>query len=467
MFKKDTLALQQTKAAKESSFPKSTSLTASQILFSDNQNKVEHRIFKWALIGLVTILLIFGTLVFWGATVPIASAVISSGHVTVDTNKKQIAHLEGGIVQNLYVRNGSRVKAGDTLIKLDKTRNQAQLTILESNIQENSARLARLKAEAQSKNLITFPQELLNLKNKPSIQELIKSEEDIFKARRASLNGQTEILTKRIEQLKEEVTGLKIQLDAQKRSQTIIEEEVKALTPLFERGQVSLQRMLPLRREAVQMEGSVGSVTANIARTKQTINETELQIIQLKKEARETVLSEMTSVLSEIKDLREQYAATHDILKRTSIVAPVSGTIVNLNIHSKNAVVRAGESLMEIVPDQDALLIEVQIQPQDIDNVEIGQTSQVRLTAFKQRTTPVLNGQVSYISPDTIMNPQTGIAHYIGRIMVKNDELTRLGNNKLTPGMPAEIMIKTGSRTAINYLIQPIQESMNRAWREE
>ena len=433
----------------------------------ERPSQVKNSFMPWIITGTLCIAAVFGTLGSWGVAAPIASAVIALGQVTVETNRKQIGHLEGGIVETLSIRNGSHVKAGDNLISLDRTQAKARLAIVRGGLDENLARLARLKAEASSAAQITYPRKLLDRQENPLVNELIRGENEVLSARRLALDGEIEILNRRVDQLELEVLALEVQLDAETRRKEIVDQEVSSLEPLFKQGHVSLQRLLALRREAVQMEGNIGSVKANIARSKQAIGETKLQIVQLTKEAQQNVLTEMGEVQSNLKELREQYSSARDILNRMDMIAPVSGTIVGLNVHSKGAVIRPGETILEIVPDQDALLIEVQIQPQDVDSVAVGQESQVRFTAFKQRTTPLLGGAVSYVSPDTLQDSRSGRAYYLARIAVPKDELDRLEDAKLAPGMPAEVMIRTGSRTAVQYLVQPIIESMDRAWRED
>ncbi|MEM8794113.1 MAG: HlyD family type I secretion periplasmic adaptor subunit [Pseudomonadota bacterium] len=422
---------------------------------------------RWVKTGVLCILLVLGTLGGFGIAAPIASAVIAAGNVTVDTNRKNVAHLEGGVVAALHVRNGSHVDAGDVLIELNETRARARISILQAGIDTNVARYTRLAAEAAKLETLEFPSELTDRAEEKAVTEVIKSETEVFEARRLTIIGQTDILERRVEQLNQQVVGLEAQLEAEQRRKEIIDQEIETLEPLFEKGLISLQRILALRREAVQMEGSIGSIFAEIARSKQAVGETRLQIIQTEKQFQEEVLSELIQTQAQLKDLREQYSAGMDVLERSDMIAPVSGTVVNLDVHSQGAVVRPGATVLEIVPDQDELLIEVQVQPQDVDNVTIHQAATIRMSAFPQRTTPLLHGSVSYVSPDTMLDERTGSTFFNARISVPREELERLGEDKqVNPGMPAEVMIKTGSRTAVDYLLEPIVESMNRAWRE-
>lgn len=420
----------------------------------------------WIATGAVSVFLVLGTLSVWAVSAPIASAVIASGQVTVDTNRKQVAHLEGGVVERLLVRNGDRVDAGAPLIRLDETRARARLQILRGGMDENVARLSRLKAEASKAAEIAFPDDLLARGLETGVAGLIAGEKEIFEARRLAVSGEIDIFNRRIEQLRQEIVGLSAQLDAERRRKAIIDEEVASLEPLLKKGLVGIQRVLALRREAVQMEGSIGAIGANIARSEQAMGETRLQILQREKEVRQEVLGQMAEAQSALGDLREQYAAAEDVLYRIEMTAPVSGTVVGMTVHSKGAVVKPGETVLEIVPDRDALVIEAQIEPQNVDDVAFGQEATVRIAAFKQRTTPLLHGRVAYVSADTLTDGRTGAAYYIARVAVGTDEIERLGSERLTPGMPAEVMIATGSRTAADYLIQPIVESMNKAWRE-
>ena len=423
--------------------------------------------FAWGTLGHIFIAMIVVIIVWWGLIAPLASAVVTSGFVTVDTNRKSVSHLEGGVVKALYVRNGSHVNAGDPLISLDETQIKARYQILGARKDETIARIARLETEIEDLDSISFPEELtLNL-DKAGVKKLINRESKVFKARRLAREGERDILSERLEQTSQEIEGLKAELAAESERKEIATLEHENLSKLYEDGLVNLSLVLDLKRELAQLQGNIGRLTASIASSNRLKSEIKLQIVQGQKEFNQTILGELTEAYAELKQTDEELTAAKNILDRIVINSPVSGTVVNLSVHSKGAVVRPGDMLLEVVPDRDDLLIEVRVEPQDIDNIRLKDNADVRFTAFKQRTTPLLTGIVTYVSPDRNVDDRTGSSYYSARIAVGKTELDKLGDDRLAPGMPADVMIETGSRTAVQYLAQPIIDSMNRAWREE
>ncbi len=421
----------------------------------------------WIVFGLCWVVMIFVGFGGWAATAPIASAVIAQGIMTVDSKRKAIQHLEGGIVEALLVRDGDKVAAGDALVKLDPTRPRAMLAILQSSLRKELASEARLLAERNGADSITYPPELADHRDIPEIRTLIDGQDAIFKARRSSLQGEIEILKQRIAQLGDEAKGLQAQLESKRRQKAFIEEELSGLRTLLAQGQTTKPRILALERSAAALVGEEGELLASLARAQKTVGETELEIIQREKDFQKSLTEELEAVQSRLRDLQEREVAARDVLQRVTITAPVSGTVVSMAAHTVGAVIKAGETILELVPGQDSLIAEVSIRPQDIDNVILGQTAVVRLLAFKQRTTPLLNGEVIYVSADSLENPVTREQYYVARIELPMSEVDRLGGLKLQPGMQVEVMIRTGDRTAFEYLIQPIVDSVNRAWREE
>ncbi len=421
----------------------------------------------WILFGLFWIVLIFAGFGGWAATASISSAVIAQGSITVDSKRKQVQHLEGGIVGKLMVRDGDVVKAGDTLVMLDATRPRSMLAIIMSSLRKEMASEARLIAERDGSAAVTYPADLLADKTQPDVAGQIASQDAIFQARRSSLSGEVSILEQRLAQLADEVTGLKAQRDSKQRQMEFIADELKGLKQLMAIGQTTKPRMLALERQAAALQGEEGELLSSIARSDKNLGETRLEIIQREKMFQKTVTEELEAVQSRLRDLQERAVAARDVLARINITAPVGGTVVNMSMHTVGAVIKAGETIVEIVPGKDSLIAEVSIRPQDIDNVTLDQEAGIRLLAFKQRTTPLLHGKVSYVSADSLQNPVTQQQYYVARIDVPDEEIARLGKLKLQPGMQLEVMIRTGDRTAFQYLIQPIVDSVNRAWREE
>jgi HlyD family type I secretion membrane fusion protein len=378
-----------------------------------------------------------------------------------------IQHLEGGIVETLLVRDGNEVEAGDGLIKLDPTRPRAMLAILSSSLRKELAAEARLIAERDGSATINYPQALMDHAHLPEVRAQIESQNAIFKARRGSVRGEVEILEQRIAQLGDEAKGLNAQLEAKRQQTGFITEELKGLKKLMAQGQTTKPRILALERSAAALTGEEGELLSSIARAKRTVGETRLEIIQRENDFQKAVTEELEAVQSRLRDLMEREVAARDVLTRILITAPVSGTIVNMAFHTVGAVIQGGEVIMEIVPGNDTLIAEVAIRPQDIDNVTFNQPASIRLLAFKQRTTPLLEGNVIYVSADSLENQTTRQQFYIAKIEVPKEELKKLGNMKLQPGMQVEVLIRTGDRTAFEYMVQPIVDSVNRAWREE
>ena len=429
--------------------------------------KVKTATRPWILFGLFWIILLFGGLGGWAATAHISSAVIAQGAFAVDSKRKQVQHLEGGIVETLMVRDGDVVVAGDGLVKLDETRPRSMLAIISSSLRKELASEARLIAERDGSEKITFPPELLEEARLPDVRALLASQNAIFEARRGSVRGEISILEQRTAQLADDITGLTAQLDAKRRQMAFIEEELTGLRQLMAQGQTTKPRMLALERSSAALRGEEGELLSSVARAKKAIGEAKLEIIQRTNNFQKIVTEELEVVQSRLRDLQERAVAARDVLRRIRVTAPVSGTIVNMAMHTVGAVIKPGETILEIVPGKDSLIAEVSIRPQDVDNVTLNQEAVLRMIAFKQRTTPLLHGKVIYVSADSIEHPVTRQYYYAARIAVPDKELARLGELTLQPGMQVEVMIQTGDRTAFQYLVQPIVESVNRAWRED
>lgn len=421
----------------------------------------------WILFGTFWVVMIFAGLGGWAATAQLASAVVSMGTMTVDSKRKLVQHLEGGIVETLMVRDGDVVQAGDGLIKLDPTRARSMLALITGALQKEEAAEARLIAERTGAETINYPADLTANMDVPEVRVLIESNNSIFQTRRASLKGEVAILEQRIGQLAEETKGLTAQRESKQRQMEFIGEELEGLRYLMAHGQTTKSRILALERQAAALQGEEGELISSIAKTSKTVGETKLQIIQRQSDYQKTVSEELEAAQGRMRDLQERVVSAKDVLDRINIIAPVGGTVVNMTAHSIGAVIKPGETVLEIVPGKDTLVAEVMIRPQDIDIVSLDEPANVRLLAFKQRTTPLLHGRVSYVSADSLENPATRQQYYVARIDIPEEELAKLGKQKVQPGMQVEVMIRTGERTAFRYLIQPMVDSLNRAWREE
>ena len=416
--------------------------------------------------GILIIALAFGGVGTWASTAPLDSAIIAPGSVKVDSNRKKIQHLEGGIIEEILVGDGDRVEKGDTLVRLDDTQARAELQRLLDQYYAAQAREARLIAEREDKESIDFPDELLAQKEERNLVDAIKGQRQVFEARQESVKGQIEILQQRISQLREQIQGLQAQLTAKREQVELIQQELESVQTLYEKGYAEKSRLLQLKRTAAQLKGEIGQLTSEKARAEASIGETRINILQTRREFNEKVVDALRKTQEELAALDNQIDGVRDRVDRTVVEAPTSGTVVGLDIHTEGGVIKSGQTMLYIVPRDEDLLVEARVNPADIENVNTGQNADVRFTAYQARTTPTLSGEVTYVSADTLTNEETGDPYYVARVTVPTSELSKLPGKPLQPGMPAEVMIKVGSRTAMQYLIKPISDSMTRAFRE-
>jgi HlyD family secretion protein/epimerase transport system membrane fusion protein len=418
-------------------------------------------------IGALIILLTFGGLGVWACIAPIDSAAVAPGVVMVESNRRVIQHLEGGIVRDILVDEGSKVKAGDVLVRLEDIRAKAQSSILQSDLDSNLAVEARLVAERDGKPSITFPAELVDRIGPSGDRSMLSAQENLFRARIASIAGQKSILEQRIEQYREQIIGFQALQKSKEIQLATINDELSGLTGLLEDGYVTKSRVLALQREAARLQGETGDHIASIARAEQGIGEARLQIFQLEKTHQEEVAKELRDVQERVVEAREKVVAADDVLRRIDVIAPVSGTVLNLAIHTKGGVVAPGAAIMEIVPDNDTLVLEVQISPMDIDTVKVGDQVSLHISAVDTRLVPVIFGTLDNISADRVTDQRTGNAYYKGRVLISQDQLDRLGDHRLHSGMAVEAMIKRGEQSVLRYLMKPLIDSLSRSFKEK
>jgi len=417
--------------------------------------------------GFITVFILVFGFGGWAYFSSISGAVIASGVVAVETNVKTVQHLDGGIVSEILVANGDEVKAGDLLIRLDDTNIKANLAIIDGRLHILNARKARLESERDKKDQILFPKELLDNANDFEIAKIIAGQKSLFEARNASMNGQKRLLRQKISQFENEIKGLEAQQLSKQKQAELIRQEITDITPLYKKGHVTRSRMLELERAVVQLDGEYGRHIGDIARVRGAIGQTELEILQLDKDYLGEIISELRDIDSNVLEMSEQKFVTVDRLNRIDIRSPRAGYIHNLAVHTIGGIVSPAEPVMQIIPDEDRLIIEAQVSPSDIDQIRLGQTALVRFSAFSSRTTPEMNGKVIKISPDSIVDRNSGMRYFQVIVEVADDELLKLGDNKLLPGMPAEAFIQTEERTALSYLLKPLMDNFNRAFREE
>jgi len=423
---------------------------------------------RYMVVGLI----MFGVVTFgiggWAATSQLSGAVIAQGVVVVDSSVKKVQHPTGGIVGELRVREGDRVNAGDILIRLDETQTLANATIVTKSLDELLARQARLEAERDGADQIAFPKALLD-RTKDGNSEAgraVAAETKLFDLRRQARSGQKAQLKERSSQLQEEIKGYSGQADAKQKEVDLIHQELEGVRTLFQKNLVPMTRLTSLERDTARLEGERSQLAGMMAQSKGKIAEIELQIIQIDQDLRTEVGKDLIETRSKLSELAERKIAAVDLLNRTDIRAPQTGRVHELSVHTVGGVIAPGEQIMLIVPDADALAVEVKISPRDIDQVYVGQTATMRFAAFDQRTTPEIDGEISVVAADITQDKRTGSSYYTARVLLKREERAKLGSAKLVPGMPVDVFIKTPGRTALSYLIKPLRDQAERAFKE-
>ncbi len=420
---------------------------------------------KARLIGFTIVLLTFGLFGAWATFAPLESAALAPGVVTVQSYRKTVQHLEGGIVKELHARDGDMVAAGAPLIVLDDTQLRAEYGMTRSQLVAAQAMEARLRAERDGAEQIDFSGMLENNSNRAV--EAREGETQVFNARRGSRLGETSVLEKRIGQLREQIAGLQSMVTTKRNLEKSYQDEIGELTQLLSEGYVDKQRLLEQQRRLDMVKAEIADHQSEITKTRLQINETELQIVQLNKDFNSEVVSQLAEVQTKVFDLQERMAALDDRLTRIVIRAPEGGMILGMKVHTIGGVVSPATPLLDIVPSVSDLIVEAQVSPIDIDRVSVGKAADIRFSAFNSATTPVIKGVVRHVSADRLINEETGMPYYLARVALTEEGAHALGGLKLQPGMPAEVLINTGKRTMLQYLMQPATNAFARSMIED
>jgi len=435
---------------------------------SDGEKLESRRSIKLHLIiGLAVVAVLAGGLGGWASTAEISGALIAPGSVVVDSNVKKVQHPTGGVVGEVLARDGDSVKAGDVVVRLDDTVTKANLAIVTKNLDGLWARAARLQAEQQGLDQLTFPSMLLSRADDPDVKAVMASESKLFEVRTTGRIGQKAQLHERVAQLNEEIGGLTAQEKAKDQEISLVQKELAGVRDLYDKHLVQISRLTTLERDTARLNGERAQYIASRAQAKGKITETELQIIQVDKDMVSEVSKDLRETNDKIGEFVERKVTAEDQLRRTDIRAPQDGMVLQSTVHTVGGVITAGDAIMMIVPQADALSVEAKVNPQDIDKLQIGQKTLLRLSAFNQRTTPELNGVVTRVSPDVTTDQRTGQSYYTIRVSMPPEEVARLGENKLIPGMPVEAFVQTGDRTLLSYLMKPFSDQLMRAFREK
>jgi HlyD family secretion protein len=418
------------------------------------------------IIGLAVVVILAGGLGGWASTAQISGALIAPGSVVVESNVKKVQHPTGGVVGEVRARDGDVVKVGDVVVRLDDTVTKASLAIVTKNLDGLWARAARLEAEQRGLDNIVFPQMLLSRAEDPDVKAVIASETKLFEVRVTGRAGQKAQLRERVTQLNEEIGGLTAQEKAKDKEIALVEKELIGVRQLYEQHLVQISRLTVLERDAARLAGERAQYIAARAQAKGKITETELQIIQVDKDMVSEVSKDLRETNDKIGEFVERKVTAEDQLRRVDIRAPQDGMVLQSTVHTVGGVITAGDAIMMIVPQAEDLSVEAKVNPQDIDKLQIGQKTLLRLSAFNQRTTPELNGVVTRVSPDVTTDQRTGQSYYTIRVSLPAQEVARLGDVRLIPGMPVEAFVQTGDRTMLSYLIKPLSDQLMRTFRE-
>lgn len=417
-------------------------------------------------IGFAIILIFFGGFGVWAAMAPLYSAAIAPGQIVVDSNRKVIQHLEGGIIKKIYVREGHIVKKGDPLVALAATDAQSNLNAVISEHYELLAKAARLVAERDNRDTMIYPKHFPKIKKTPLFQEIFKSQQAIFDSNRKAQVAQVNTLKKRIRFLQQEIKTQEDRIKAESRQYELVKREIDAVEKLAKAHFVAKNKLWALQREAARLQGRINEYQSEIAQAQQRIAQTELELVSFVNKTRQSVLTELRATQRQIMVIKERHFSSQDVVHRSVIKAPLTGTVVNLQVHTIGGVIKAGQSILDIVPLRDQLIIEARVSPLDIDVVRQGLSARVKLIAYSSRYHNDLNGKVVYVSADTVTDDKTGQAYYKARVKIDAAQLKKVKDMLLYPGMPVQVMIITGHRTFLDYLLKPIERTFDRAFRE-
>jgi HlyD family secretion protein len=419
------------------------------------------------LLGLAALLALLAGFGLWSTQTRLAGAILAQGQIAGAADRQVVQHPQGGVVTAILVKDGDRVAAGDILLQLDDRALQSELRIVQDRLTELSARAARLTAERDGAPQPDYPPDLLALAaTAPDIAAQIDGQTRLFAARRATLTESRDQLQRRIAQIAAEADGISAQRAALETQAALIAEERANQQSLLDKGLVPQSTLLALRREEARLQGQIGELTAALARSRDQMTEVEIQISALLTRQREAAATELRDIGPMVLELTETHRALRERISTLTLRAPAGGIVIGLTVTTPQAVLRAAEPALFIVPQDRPLSITVRIPPLQVDAVAVGQPADLVFSAFPAFDTPRLLGRVTMVSADALADPQTGHAYYLATVELLPGERARLGDRALLPGMPVEVFLQTGSRTPLAYLLEPFTAYFTRALRE-
>lgn len=422
------------------------------------------RPFMLGAIGILALFLGFGG---WAVYTSIAGAVVAPGQIEVEQQRQVVQHLDGGVVEEILVDEGQKVEAGEVLIRLDGTLMTTELAIVEGQYFETLARRGRLEAERGDFEEITFADELVEFaKTSEDVAKMIEGQQSLFKARKYTLEQSLSQLTKQSEQVSSQIEGIDAQLDALQEQRELIGEELEDQQSLLDRGLAQASRVLALRREAASIDGQIGELQASRAASETQQTELDVQRLRLTAERREEAETELRDLGYQSLELVERRRSLTEQINRLDLRAPAAGIVYDLKVTTPQSVIRPADPLLYIIPQDRPLVVGARIATINVDELQVGQPVNLRFSAFSSRTTPEIKGQLSRISADVLMDEATQTPYYRAEVVIPPEELARLGNLELIPGMPVEVYVQTGERSPLAYLVKPLADYFNRAFRE-
>lgn len=418
-------------------------------------------------LGFAILFIALGGFILWSVTASLAIAVVAPGSVSIESFKRTVQHLEGGIVEQLLVEDGDKVEAGDTLVVLSDTQASSQLAIARSRYLINRAMEARLLAEQAGAEMMEIPEDIQDTDD-PRVQQVIAVQQSLFAARRQSLKSTLEALDEQSVQMREQIEGLEERISVNVNRISSLRSEAEDFRSLYREGLGDNQRLRELERQVLQYEGDNAEFRANIAQLRSQISENSMEREIQQQEFQKEVGEQLRDAQAQIAEAEEQIISLRDQVERSVVTAPVSGTVVGRQVHTVGAVIRPGDKIMDIVPSNEGFVVEARIPTRDIDNIHIGQFAEIRFSAFNQRLTDVIDGEVIYVSADSFEDEATGAKYYRVRVGVTEEGYTQMNDRmQLLSGMPAEVMLRTGERTFASYIAKPITDMLARALRED